>query len=72
MDEKKGVKSEALLLGLDLGTTGAKAGVFDGPRLLSSAMVEYPVSTPEPGWAEQSGQSECFGLGVDRRDVPVR
>jgi xylulokinase len=54
MGDKKAGKCGALLLGLDLGTTGAKAGVFDGPRLLSSAMVEYPVSTPEPGWAEQS------------------
>jgi len=47
-------KSRTLLVGLDLGTTGAKAGVFDGGRLLSAATVEYPMSTPAPGWAEQS------------------
>jgi xylulokinase len=40
-------------LGLDIGTTGCKAGVFDSRgRMLTLAYREYPVLAPEPGWAE--------------------
>ena len=40
-------------LGLDVGTTGCKAGVFDAEgRLLTLAYREYPLLAPEPGWAE--------------------
>jgi xylulokinase len=41
------------LLGIDVGTTGCKAGVFstDG-RLLASAYDEYDIQRPQPGWAE--------------------
>ncbi len=40
-------------LGIDIGTTGCKAGVFsaDG-RLLALAYREYPLLSPELGWAE--------------------
>ncbi|HLW03428.1 MAG TPA: xylulokinase [Ktedonobacterales bacterium] len=43
------------LLGLDIGTTGAKAALFaaDDGRTLASAFVEYPLYHPAPGWAEQ-------------------
>src|SRR5437588_1214144 len=43
------------LLGIDLGTTGVKAALFaaDGGHVLSSAFVDYPLSHPRPGWAEQ-------------------
>ncbi|GHO45505.1 xylulokinase [Ktedonospora formicarum] len=43
------------LLGLDLGTTGVKAALFaseDG-RVLADAFIDYPLSHPHPGWAEQ-------------------
>ena len=40
-------------LGLDIGTTGCKAGIFDAEgRLLALAYREYPLLSPEPGWAE--------------------
>jgi xylulokinase len=41
------------LLGIDLGTTGCKAGVFglDG-RCLASAYREYDMRHPRPGWSE--------------------
>ena len=41
------------LLGIDVGTTGCKSGLFsqDG-RLLASAYEEYDFSRPEPGWAQ--------------------
>jgi xylulokinase len=44
----------ACVIGCDIGTSGTKAIVVreDG-RVLGSALVEYPLSTPHPGWAEQ-------------------
>lgn len=42
------------LIGLDVGTTGCKAVLFDQDgALLASASREYPVDLPQPGWAEQ-------------------
>ena len=42
------------LLGLDVGTTGCKAVLFDEDgTLLASASREYAVDLPHPGWAEQ-------------------
>jgi xylulokinase len=44
------------LLGIDLGTTGVKAALFaaDDGRTLSSAFIDYPLSHPQIGWAEQN------------------
>ena len=44
------------LLGIDLGTTGVKAALFnaDDGQVLSSAFFEYPLYHPQPGWAEQN------------------
>ncbi len=43
-----------LMLGLDLGTTGAKAGVVDtSGRVLATGFEAYATRTPLPGWAEQ-------------------
>ncbi|MFH1150931.1 MAG: xylulokinase [Actinomycetota bacterium] len=42
------------MLGLDLGTTGAKAGVMDVEgKVLGTSSAGYPTETPRPGWAEQ-------------------
>ena len=42
------------LIGLDIGTSGAKAVVIDrSGRLLAWSGREYPIHTPRPGWAEQ-------------------
>jgi len=44
-----------LLLGIDIGTTGSKAVLIDASgAVLAEATTEYPMSTPRPGWAEQS------------------
>ncbi len=43
-----------LLLGIDIGTSGAKALVSDERgRVLAAATAEYPLSTPQPLWSEQ-------------------
>jgi xylulokinase len=42
------------VIGLDVGTTGAKGiALSDDGRVLASATESYPLSTPQPGWAEQ-------------------
>ena len=43
-----------IVLGLDVGTSGTKAIAMDETgTLLASALVEYPLHSPKPGWAEQ-------------------
>lgn len=43
--------------GLDIGTTGCKASIFDGAgALLASASREYAVEIPHPNWAEQDSE----------------
>ena len=46
--------TDDLLLGLDLGTTSARAVLTgrDG-RILATHAADYPMDTPRPGWAEQ-------------------
>lgn len=43
------------LLGCDIGTTGAKTLLLDADSgaVLASAVSEYPLLTPRPGWTEQ-------------------
>ncbi|HZO33968.1 MAG TPA: xylulokinase [Gaiellaceae bacterium] len=42
------------LIGLDVGTSGAKAvAISPDGELLATAEEPYPLSTPRPGWAEQ-------------------
>lgn len=43
------------LLGIDVGTTGAKALLIEaGGAVKASATTEYPMFTPQPLWAEQN------------------
>ncbi len=45
------------LIGLDIGTTGCKAALFDeSGSLLASAMREYSISIPQPSFAEQNAE----------------
>ena len=42
------------LMGIDVGTTGAKVLVIDEKgQVVASATKEYPLAIPRPGWAEQ-------------------
>ena len=67
-------------LGLDVGTTGCKACVFDAEgNLLTSAYREYPLLTPMPGGAEidsvrvcQSSLEVIAEAVAACRDDPVR
>ena len=45
------------LIGLDIGTTGCKAVIFDAVgNLLTSVSREYAVDIPRPNWAEQDAE----------------
>ncbi len=44
----------SIVIGLDVGTSGTKAVAINAQgKLLASALIEYPLLTPKPGWAEQ-------------------
>ncbi|TMD13021.1 MAG: xylulokinase [Chloroflexi bacterium] len=45
---------EGSLIGLDVGTTGARAVAIDlAGDILAAATEEYPMAMPRPGWTEQ-------------------
>ena len=48
--------SAAPVLGIDLGTSAAKALLLDGERVLGTAQAPLAVSRPRPGWSEQAPQ----------------
>ena len=48
-------------LGLDTGTSGTKAVLIDETgKLLASDTQEYPLSTPQPQWAEQHPDTDWW------------
>lgn len=45
----------AYLLGIDIGTSGTKTALFsESGQVLGSKTIEYPMSQPQNGWAEQN------------------
>ena len=70
-----------LLIGIDIGTTGAKSILMnERGRVLASDLQEYPLSLPQAGWAEQDPehwwQATCRSIhnllsrsGTDPRKV---
>lgn len=73
--------ADAYLIGIDGGTEGLRAGVFDARGApLAYASTPYRTSFPQPGWAEQQPQDWWAALvvsvrqalleaGVDRRRI---
>ena len=58
------------LLGLDVGTSGAKAVLIaDDGRVLATATEEYPLSTPQPLWSEQDPADWWWGSQTALRRV---
>lgn len=44
-----------ILIGVDIGTTSARAIAIDGSgTVIADASAEYPLHSPRPGWSEQS------------------
>ncbi|MCH7688480.1 MAG: xylulokinase [Planctomycetes bacterium] len=45
----------SVYLGIDVGTSGTKTLLMrENGKILASATVEYPLSSPKPGWSEQN------------------
>ncbi len=50
----KGSAAMGIYLGIDVGTSGTKTlAMRENGKIVSSATVEYPLSSPKPGWSEQ-------------------
>ena len=61
-----------LLLGVDIGTTGAKALIIgDDGRVRGSGVAEYPFATPRPGWVEQDPEAWWQGAVRSIREAFV-
>ena len=51
------------LLGIDLGTTGLKVTLLaENGQLIGSEYCEYPILTPQAGYAEHRVASELEGI----------
>lgn len=60
-------------LGLDIGTSGCKAVVFnDTGEQLAAAFREYPLLAPQDGWAELDSQDVCAKCGEVIREVALQ
>ena len=69
------------LLGIDVGTSGIKSVLIEtSGTILDTALAEYSIDTPNPGWAEQDPQvwwqatvktirRVLANSGIDRRDI---
>nr|MBC7244810.1 hypothetical protein [Chloroflexota bacterium] len=62
--------SSQYVLGIDVGTSSAKVGLIapDG-TILRLASQPYPISTPHPGWAEQSAEDWWKAMYYAVREV---
>jgi xylulokinase len=58
------------LLGIDIGTTGAKTVVFDEVgTAVGTAFAPWPMAMPRPAWAEQDPHDWWTGVVTSVRDV---
>ncbi|HEX5851004.1 MAG TPA: FGGY family carbohydrate kinase, partial [Rubrobacter sp.] len=52
----------SVLVGLDVGTGGARAVAVDGSgKIVAEAGSEFPLHTPRPGWTEQDPEDWWTG-----------
>ncbi|MBX3205880.1 MAG: hypothetical protein KF764_12475 [Labilithrix sp.] len=65
--------SGARLLGIDIGTTGVRAAIFDDAgSLLADASVPCPFDAPEPGWAEIGPERWWRAVAIVLADLATR
>lgn len=61
------------LIGLDIGTSGAKCIVVDDAGLVvASKTLEYPLYTPRAGWAEQNPADWWEAVAAGCREIMAR
>jgi len=66
-------RQEEVVLGVDVGTTAVKAGVFDTVgRESASAQAGYPLYDPHPGFAEQDPQAIVDATLTTIRDTAAQ
>ena len=68
----KGLKEKKMkyLLGIDIGTSGTKTILIrETGEVIAKSFVEYPLLTPQPGWAEQDPESWYQATCETVRDV---
>lgn len=80
MQSSNGIESSTkamkkLLLGIDIGTTGAKAALFDiEGNLQALGQHEYPIQHLHPGWAEQDPEdwwkAVCMAIRQVLQEIP--
>ncbi len=59
-----------VFIGIDAGTTGCTAMVFDeGGRTVGQGYREYPCTSPRPGWIEQDLEAVWRGICGAARDA---
>ena len=59
-----------LLLGIDIGTSGARAGIFDrNGNSLIFCEKSIPLYTPHSGWAEQDPDDWWQAVGAACRQA---
>jgi hypothetical protein len=60
------------LAGVDIGTSGAKAVLFDlAGKSLASACQEYPCTYPGPGWVEQDADHVVEATSCEQHFPPA-
>ena len=63
----------SVAIGIDVGTSGLKAlAVSEDGEVGDRAEVEYGLSTPRPGWAEQDPEAWWAASRAAVRDVTTR
>ena len=59
-----------LLLGIDVGTTSAKAALFDlEGHEIATASHAYGLYSPRPGWVEQNAEELWDGVVAVSREL---
>jgi xylulokinase len=62
--------ARAVLLGIDIGTTGVRAALFaEGGTLVADANVACPHDAPQPGWAEADPDVWWRAIGRALREL---
>ncbi len=63
----------SIYLGIDIGTSGTKTlAMQEDGYILGTSTVEYPLSSPRPGWSEQNPEDWWRASCVGVREVMTR
>ena len=64
---------QGTLLGIDIGTTGVRAAVFDDSGvMIADASLPCPHDAPHPGWAEADPEAWWRSIGRVLRELATK